>query len=202
MTCKYPFKRLVSVLLIASVIWPNGTTVLAMEDTVQQRAEAVAKKVANKAESTEKTEGKKNDLVEDSVKVKVDNNGEPVIQQQGEASFYGKGFHGKKTASGEKFNQHDRTAAHPALPLGSKAKVTNLDTGKSVEVEINDRGPYAKGRDIDLSKKAATQIGMEKDGVAPVKIEAKIPSGDERKKTDNCSRKQLKECTESRQTLR
>jgi rare lipoprotein A (peptidoglycan hydrolase) len=150
-------------------------------DQAERKAEAIAEKVEQKAERTEKAEGKQ-DLIKDKVTVKTEANGEPVVEQLGEASFYGKGFHGKKTASGEKFNQHELTAAHPALPLGTEAKVTNLETGKSVEVEINDRGPYAKGRDLDLSKRAAKELGMTKGGVAPVKIEAEVAP--ERKATD------------------
>lgn len=142
-------------------------------DKTNQKAEAIAEKVEKKANQTEKAEGK-NDLVKDTVKVKTDAKGEPVVEQVGEASWYGKGFHGKKTASGEKFDQHDLTAAHPTLPMGTEATVTNLESGKSVEVTINDRGPYSKGRDIDLSKEAGKKIGIEKDGVAPVKIEAKV----------------------------
>ena len=149
-------------------------------DKTEQKAEALAKKVEEKAKQTEKAEGK-NNLVKDKVKVKTDAKGEPVVEQVGEASWYGKDFHGKKTASGETFDQHDLTAAHPTLPMGTKAKVTNLETGKSVQVEINDRGPYSKGRDIDLSKEAAKEIGMKKDGASPVKIEAKVPSADDKK---------------------
>jgi rare lipoprotein A len=78
----------------------------------------------------------------------------------GTASWYGPGFHGKKTASGERFNQHAMTAAHRTLPLGSKVRVTNLKTNKSVIVTINDRGPFARGRIIDLSKGAAQTIGI------------------------------------------
>lgn len=151
-------------------------------DELRDKTEVVAEKMKEKAQYTEKKEGK-NNLVKDTVKVKTDAKGQPVIEQKGEASFYGKGFHGKKMANGEKFNEHNRTAAHPTLPLGSEAKVTNLDTGKSVEVEIKDRGPYAKGRDIDLSKRAAKDIGLDERGAAPVKIEAKIPPIGEQKKT-------------------
>ena len=96
--------------------------------------------------------------------------GEVKFIEKGTASWYGPGFHGKKTASGEKFDQNDLTAAHKKLPLGSEATVTNLENGKSVEVEINDRGPYVEGRKIDLSKAAAKEIGV--DGVAKVRIEA------------------------------
>jgi rare lipoprotein A len=95
-----------------------------------------------------------------------------VFREEGKASYYGDEFQGKKTATGERFDQRDLTAAHPELPLGSEVTVKNLETGKEVEVEVNDRGPYAKGRDIDLSKAAAKELGITKQGVAPVEIEA------------------------------
>jgi rare lipoprotein A (peptidoglycan hydrolase) len=137
------------------------------------RTDGVARKVETKAKRTEKAEGKQN-LVKDRVQTKTDASGKPVVEQTGEASWYGKRFHGKKTASGERFDQHAPTAAHPTLPLGTKATVTNLETGKSADVTITDRGPYAKGRDIDLSKGAADEIGVGKAGAAPVKIEAEV----------------------------
>ncbi len=93
-----------------------------------------------------------------------------VLEQVGTASWYGPGFHGRKTASGERFNTNDLTAAHRTLPLGTKVVVTNLETGKSVQVRINDRGPFVKGRKIDLSRAAARKIGITKKGVAKVKI--------------------------------
>lgn len=92
----------------------------------------------------------------------------------GEASWYGPGFHGKKTANGEIFDQTKLTAAHPSLPLGTKAEVTNLNNDKKVEVRINDRGPYIDDRVIDVSRAAAKKLDMDKDGIAPVKIEAKL----------------------------
>ena len=95
------------------------------------------------------------------------------VEQVGKASWYGPAQDGKETASGETFDQKKLTAAHRTLPLGSTAVVTNLETGKSVEVRINDRGPYVKGRKIDLSHAAAQEIGMSKKGVAKVRIEAK-----------------------------
>jgi len=160
-------------------VWLQGAAPVFGDET-EQKAEEIAEKVEKKAERTEKAEGKQ-DLVKDEVKVTTDAQGEPVVEQLGEASFYGKGFHGKETASGETFNQHDLTAAHPTLPLGTEATVTNLETGKTVDVEINDRGPDVKGRDIDLSKAAAKKIGLTKDGAAPVKIEAKVPGQEEEK---------------------
>ncbi|WP_448207541.1 septal ring lytic transglycosylase RlpA family protein [Azospirillum sp. sgz302134] len=107
------------------------------------------------------------------VAVERTENGEPVIVHEGEASFYGSDFHGKKTASGQTFDQNKPTAASRELPLGTKATVTNQDNGKSVEVIVNDRGPYVDGRVIDLSKKAAKQLDMIEDGTAPVRVEAK-----------------------------
>ncbi|MBC7755900.1 MAG: septal ring lytic transglycosylase RlpA family protein [Bdellovibrio sp.] len=89
----------------------------------------------------------------------------------GLASFYGGKFNGRRTASGEKFNHHALTAAHKTLPFGSKVQVTNLRNGKSVVVRINDRGPFVKGRIIDLSKAAAKQIGLSSSGTARVKLE-------------------------------
>ena len=104
-----------------------------------KEAEKIAEKVRRKAESTEKTEGSQ-DRVKDEVKVRTGENGQPVVEQIGEASFYGDDFHGKKTASGERFDPNDLTAAHPTLPLGTKATVTNLETGNSVEVKIKRSG--------------------------------------------------------------
>lgn len=89
----------------------------------------------------------------------------------GKASWYGPGFHGKRTANGERFNQNDLTAAHRHLPFGTKVKVTNLHNGRSVVVRINDRGPFSRGRVIDLSKAAARLIGVFQSGTAPVLLE-------------------------------
>ena len=97
----------------------------------------------------------------------------PSFEQTGEASWYGPGFHGRPTASGETYDQNELTAAHRSLPLGTKAEVTDIETGNSVEVTINDRGPYAKERVIDLSKAAARELGITEEGTATVKIEAK-----------------------------
>jgi rare lipoprotein A (peptidoglycan hydrolase) len=149
-------------------------TASSQEKDAAQEAQKIAEKVKRKVEVTEKTEGRQ-DLVKDKVTVQQGDKGQPIVEQVGEASVYGPGFQGKKTATGEKFDQNEKTAAHPTLPLGTEATVTNLDTGASVDVKINDRGPYVKGRDIDVSKAAAKELGMTKDGVAPVKIEAKVP---------------------------
>lgn len=92
------------------------------------------------------------------------------VHQRGQASWYGPGFAGKPTASGVPFRPWKKTAAHKTLPLGTVVRVTRTDTGKSVRVTINDRGPYAKGRIIDLSKRSARQLDMLQDGVAHVEI--------------------------------
>ena len=88
----------------------------------------------------------------------------------GSASYYGKAFHGRRTANGEHFNMNSMTAAHKTLPFGTKVKVTNRSNGKSVVVRINDRGPYVRGRVIDLSRAAAARIGMLGSGTARVSI--------------------------------
>ena len=88
----------------------------------------------------------------------------------GEASYYGKKFHGRKTANGEIFNMYAMTAAHKQLPFNTIIQVTNKENGKSVEVRINDRGPFKKGRIVDLSYQAARKLDMLNKGVAPVEI--------------------------------
>ena len=97
--------------------------------------------------------------------------------QTGIASWYGPGFHGKRTANGEVYNQHALTAAHRTFPLGTRAVVTNVDTGESVEVRINDRGPYKYGRVIDLSYAAARRISLWAAGIAPVQVKVLNPDG-------------------------
>ena len=89
----------------------------------------------------------------------------------GKASWYGGQHHGGPTASGERFNKNAMTAAHRSFPFGTRVRVTNLKNGKSVIVRINDRGPYSKGRVIDLSEAAAKQLDMIEAGVVSVKLE-------------------------------
>lgn len=92
-------------------------------------------------------------------------------EQVGLASWYGADFQGKPTASGQIFDEEKLTAAHRTLPLRSRVRVTNLENGRSVEVRINDRGPYVQGRVLDLSTRAAKALGMHKEGLALVRIE-------------------------------
>jgi len=95
----------------------------------------------------------------------------PPFTQQGRASFYGDAHHGQTTASGDEFDKSGMTAAHRTLPLGTTARVTNLENGRSVEVRVNDRGPFVSGRVIDLSPKAAKRLHMTNDGVVPVRLD-------------------------------
>lgn len=96
--------------------------------------------------------------------------------QTGVASFYGREFTGRETASGERLNPRAMTAASRTLPIGTRVEVVNAETGQSAKVRINDRGPYAKGRVLDLTPKAAQHIGIdEEDGVAQVSIKSVHP---------------------------
>ena len=92
--------------------------------------------------------------------------------QKGKASWYGRKFHGRKTANGERYDMYGLTAAHKTLPFGTYVKVKNLSNGKSVVLRINDRGPFVKGRIIDLSYTGARKIGLVGPGVADVEIVA------------------------------
>ncbi len=93
-------------------------------------------------------------------------------QENGVASWYGAPFHGRRTSSGAIYDMYELTAAHKTLPLPSLVRVTNLDTGRSVVVTVNDRGPFAKNRLIDLSYAAAQQLGIVQSGTGSVKVEA------------------------------
>jgi rare lipoprotein A len=91
--------------------------------------------------------------------------------QSGRVSWYGPGFQGRPTASGEIFDANDLTMAHRSLPLGSEVRVTNLDNGRSVVLRVNDRGPYVGGRIADLSRAAAKRLDFINDGVVSARIE-------------------------------
>ncbi len=108
----------------------------------------------------------------DETKETLNANSEQLLaNRRGRASWYGRRFHGRRTASGETFNAYSHTAAHRSLPFGTRVRVTNLNNGRSVVVRINDRGPYSGGRIIDLSRAAAEAIGMLRTGTAPVRVE-------------------------------
>jgi rare lipoprotein A len=93
-----------------------------------------------------------------------------VAFERGNASWYGRKFHGRKTASGERYDMNRLTAAHRSLPFGTIVHVVRVDSGEAVAVRINDRGPFIDGRIIDLSRAAAREIGMIDDGVAQVEL--------------------------------
>lgn len=102
-----------------------------------------------------------------------------IQSQKGVASHYNDRFQGRPTASGEPYDGQKYTAAHKRLPLGTRVRVTSLDTGKSTLVRINDRGPFVQGRIIDLSRRAARDLGLLKTGVGRVRIEViELPSSD------------------------
>lgn len=93
------------------------------------------------------------------------------FEQTGIASWYGPGFHGKRTANGETFDENELTAAHKTLQMPSLVRVTNLENGRSVVVRVNDRGPFSKGRILDLSKRGAELLGFKNQGTARVKLQ-------------------------------
>jgi len=93
-----------------------------------------------------------------------------AFTQSGQGSYYADKFRGRPTASGTPYRPSKLTAAHNTLPFGTKIRVTNTRTGRSVKVTVNDRGPHVKGRIVDLSKKAARKIGLVEAGVAPVQL--------------------------------
>ena len=107
----------------------------------------------------------------------------PEFVQEGMASWYGPGFQGRKTANGERFNTYEMTAAHKTLPFNTLIKVTNLDNGVSTVVRINDRGPFVRGRIIDLSNAAKNEIQM--GGLAQVRIEVYIPEEEETEEVED-----------------
>jgi rare lipoprotein A len=91
--------------------------------------------------------------------------------ETGVASWYGVPYHGRTTASGETYDMNDLTAAHPSLPFGARVRVTNLGNGRSLVLRINDRGPFVERRIIDVSKRAAKELGFLRDGLARVRVE-------------------------------
>ena len=93
------------------------------------------------------------------------------MKHRGLASWYGEQFHGWPTANGERFDMDALTAAHRTLPLGTMVRVTNVENGRQVLLRINDRGPYVNGRILDLSRRAALELGMLEDGISPVQID-------------------------------
>lgn len=101
--------------------------------------------------------------------------------QRGTASYYAPKFNGRRMANGRRFDARSNSAAHRTLPLGTTAQVTNLENGRTATVKVEDRGPYARGRVIDLSPKTAQDLGMRDQGTAPVEVTpVRVPDRDER----------------------
>ena len=121
-----------------------------------------------KSENKVKTSENRDDIQDEEIKEEL---AKYSYFQTGTASFYGGKWHGRKTANGEIFDTYKLTAAHKTLPFGTRVRVTNLSNGKSVIVRINNRGPYSKGRVIDLSQAAFSKIENMSKGVTKVKLE-------------------------------
>ncbi len=102
---------------------------------------------------------------------------DPNYDETGYASWYGKDFHGRLTANGETYNMNALTAAHKTLPMPSFVKVTNLENGRSIVLRVNDRGPFAKGRIIDISRRGAQLLGFEQQGVTRVRVQLSDENG-------------------------
>lgn len=102
---------------------------------------------------------------------------DPAYDETGIASWYGVDFHGKRTANGDIYDMNALTAAHRTLPMPTRVRVTNLENGRSILVTINDRGPFARGRIIDLSRRAAQLLGMQRQGTARVRVQIAEPPG-------------------------
>ncbi len=166
-------KRTASV--VASSSWEetgNATEMSVERETVNQGSVMITNlntMYQNKDENINVTP--RNKEVANTFEKEIEERSQYTHFQTGMASYYGGSWHGKKTANGEIFNENSLTAAHKTLPFGTRVKVTNLDNGKSVVVRINNRGPYSKGRVIDLSKAAFSRIASISKGVTRVKLE-------------------------------
>ena len=146
----------------ASTDRPSSTTVIKKPN----------KRVPNSIRSTAGTaEKNKPVFVPLSAPTIISKKNTPLFLEEGVASWYGPNFHGKKTANGETYDMHEITAAHRTLAFNSVVRVTNIANGKSVDVRINDRGPYAKERIVDVSKKAAEKLDMIQSGTANIRLE-------------------------------
>ncbi|MCX7680032.1 MAG: septal ring lytic transglycosylase RlpA family protein [Spirochaetes bacterium] len=143
------------------------------DEPVETFPKNMSKKLAKNADSTSRSKLSANRNAEEEIDEGSDeqfSQQNERFYQKGEASWYGRAFHGKKTASGEKFDMYDYTAAHRTLPFGTILTVKNLENNKTVKVRINDRGPYREGRILDLSYAAARKLDMLSSGTALVGI--------------------------------
>ncbi len=166
-------KKIISILAITAsfslMAMSNGTD-KSTADKVEKNATA-RNIIYIKEEKPIAVEGIRDKVTGGNIETEKDELAKYKHYQTGTASYYGGKWHGRKTANGEIFNQNSMTAAHKTLPFGTKVRVTNLNNGKSVIVRINNRGPYTKGRIIDLSKAAFSKIENTGRGVTRVKLE-------------------------------
>ncbi|WP_322082097.1 septal ring lytic transglycosylase RlpA family protein [Burkholderia sp. BCC1972] len=168
--------------LTGCAVPPSQTTSSANQKNAVDKTAAAAKADADKQlnfdsalasmPATDSKDAKKSSLADAEP---IDGKDVSDFRQMGRASWYGRDFHGRRTANGERFNMNAFTAAHRTLPLSSYIKVTNSSTGKWVVVKVNDRGPYKRGRVLDLSYAAAKVIGLVHAGTGRVKIEGLSP---------------------------
>ncbi|PAY06384.1 MULTISPECIES: septal ring lytic transglycosylase RlpA family protein [Bradyrhizobium] len=155
--------------LFAMVIGAASLAACAQSSVVSQRSQALASRPAS-AEPTRAASATRTHVAtaHRHAPYASRKTADSKIASQGVASFYSDE---QETASGEKFNAHDLTAAHPTLPFGTKLRVTDVKTGRSVTVRVNDRGPYVPGRIVDVSYSAAQSLGMIGKGVANVRLD-------------------------------
>ena len=172
-----------------TLVFVSGTTFIAHNYPAQGLTPKSQKKLTFQPQVSQELRQEISKVKSDSIKIKNlskrenNDNIEQLNQAQsepfeiahsvfsGKASWYGPGFHGRLTANGERYNQYALTAAHRSLPFGTRVRVTNVNNGRSVVVRINDRGPFIRGRVIDLSTAAASNIGMIHHGVVPVRLQ-------------------------------
>lgn len=155
------FDRIAGLLVLTLVLTGGGCSAY----------DGIAKTFTDSGAATGSRSGSSSSYVVLGVRYHVMDSAEGYVER-GLASWYGPKFHGKKTSSGEVFDMHQVSAAHKTLPLKTWVEVTHLDTGRSITVRVNDRGPFVEDRIIDLSHQAALALGMANEGVAPVEVRA------------------------------
>lgn len=165
-----------------TLVLVSATTFIPQNNPAQGSTNKSQKKLGFQPELSQKLDLEKNKIESNSSTIE-NNNIEQLNEAQakpltiarsgmrGKASWYGPGFHGRLTANGERYNQYAMTAAHKSLPFGTRVRVTNVNNGRSVVVRINDRGPFIRGRVIDVSSAAAHNLGMKHHGVVPVRLQ-------------------------------
>ena len=159
-----------------TLVLVSGTSFISYNYPAQGLATKSQKKLTFQHEIPQKISNENNRVSNHNIEQLNEANSEQVLTAhhsgfRGKASWYGPGFHGRLTANGERYNQYALTAAHRSLPFGTRVRVTNVNNGRSVIVRINDRGPFIRGRVIDLSTAAASNIGMIHHGVVPVRLQ-------------------------------